>query len=247
MFESLVTQNRQRGRFGAGTAVSLVMHVSIVLIAAFLAKHATTVATREVEVMLVRRPSTLPPPPPPPPPAARRPTQSKVKPKPHPVIAKKMVAPKVVPEAPPPEPPKEEPPEEEPGEEGGVEGGVVGGVQGGVVGGVVGMSPAPPPPPPPPPVRMEFNDSMTPPKVISGPNPEYTDQALEREVQGLMVVKCVVTVEGRVHDCRVLQSLPFMDRAVIGALEQRRYTPALLQGKPVEVDYTFRIRLTLPQ
>jgi protein TonB len=60
--------------------------------------------------------------------------------------------------------------------------------------------------------------------------------------------KCIVTPEGTVHGCRVLQGLPFMDRAVIEALEQRRYLPARLSdGRPLEVDYTFRVRLQLPQ
>ena len=62
-----------------------------------------------------------------------------------------------------------------------------------------------------------------------------------------MTVHCVVTVAGTVRDCRALQSLPFMDSAVIDALEQRRYAPALLEGKPIEVDYVFRVRLELPQ
>jgi protein TonB len=56
-----------------------------------------------------------------------------------------------------------------------------------------------------------------------------------------------VNLEGQVSDCRVVKSLPFMDRAVIEALERRRYTPALMGGKPVAVDYTFRIKLTLPR
>ena len=89
---------------------------------------------------------------------------------------------------------------------------------------------------------------MTPPRQISGPDPEYTLQALQNDVQGLMVVKCIVTVEGAVHGCRVVQGLPFMDRAVVEALERRRYVPARLpDGRPVDVDYTFRIRLQLPQ
>jgi protein TonB len=62
-----------------------------------------------------------------------------------------------------------------------------------------------------------------------------------------MVVRCVVTTEGRVHDCRVLKSLPFMDRAVIDALEKRRYKPATLGGRPVEVNYNFKITLRLPE
>jgi len=88
---------------------------------------------------------------------------------------------------------------------------------------------------------------MTPPRMISGPDPQYTREALEREIQGTMVVKCVVTTQGTVRNCRVLKSLPFMDRAAIEALEKRRYTPATLRGQPIEVDYTFGLQLKLPQ
>src|SRR5207248_1412781 len=64
---------------------------------------------------------------------------------------------------------------------------------------------------------------MTAPRCLSGPDPTYTPQALDREVQGTMLVRCIVTREGAVYGCRVLKSLPFMDAAVIRALEQRRY------------------------
>src|SRR5256885_2012140 len=47
----------------------------------------------------------------------------------------------------------------------------------------------------------EFNEAMTPPRKISGPEPEYTREALEREIQGTMVVKCVVTRQGTVRNC----------------------------------------------
>ncbi len=87
---------------------------------------------------------------------------------------------------------------------------------------------------------------MTPPKQLSGPDPAYTPQALEREVEGTMLVKCIVTEQGMVHGCRILKSLPFMDAAVIQALERRRYTPALIDGRPVEVEYLFRLQLKLP-
>ena len=87
---------------------------------------------------------------------------------------------------------------------------------------------------------------MRPPVFVSGPSPEYTARALEREVEGLMVVKCVVTVEGTVFGCRIVKGLPYLDRAVVDALEHRRYRPATVGGRPVEVNYTFRITLRLP-
>jgi outer membrane biosynthesis protein TonB len=45
----------------------------------------------------------------------------------------------------------------------------------------------------------------------------------------------------------VLQGLPFLDRSTVETLQQQRYKPYVLNGQPVEVDLTFRIRFDLPQ
>jgi TonB family protein len=105
-----------------------------------------------------------------------------------------------------------------------------------------------PAPPPPVPVAVEFDQStMNGLAMISGPEPEYTQEAVERGVQGQMTVRCVVAHDGSVRGCRVLKGLPFMNASVVDALERRRYHPATLQGKPVDVFYTFNLRLALPQ
>jgi serine/threonine-protein kinase len=95
--------------------------------------------------------------------------------------------------------------------------------------------------------RLQLDESNVQLSKISGPDPEYTPKALDADVEGLMLVKCTVTVQGAVQGCRVLKGLPFMDRAVVSALEQRRYKPYLLGGKPTEIDYTFKIKLNLPR
>ena len=139
---------------------------------------------------------------------------------------------------------EDKPPEDVPDlpEDEGVEGGVEGGVVGGVVGGSVGGTGTGPPP-----KRIEAENSVIKMVKLSGPEINYTNQALEHEVQGTMVVKCLISIDGGVHNCRVLQGLPFMDRAAVSALEQQRYKPYVVNGQPVEVDLTFRIRLQLPQ
>ena len=76
--------------------------------------------------------------------------------------------------------------------------------------------------------------------------PDWRKVKLERE-QEFVIGGFTAPTQGAVRDCRVLKSLPFMDRAVIDALTHRRYSPALLHGQPIEVDYTFKIKLTLPQ
>jgi len=93
---------------------------------------------------------------------------------------------------------------------------------------------------------VAFSDKLTPPVLISGPSPGYTPQALERRVEGTMVIRCVISADGAVHGCRVIKSLPFMDRAAVAALEQRKYKPALRAGQPVDVYYTFTLTFQLP-
>lgn len=94
--------------------------------------------------------------------------------------------------------------------------------------------------------RLFDETRMTPPQRLSGPDPAYTALALEHEVEGSMAVRCVVTEQGMVRACRVVKGLPYMDAAVVQALERRRYTPARIAGQPVAVDYVFRIELRLP-
>jgi len=108
------------------------------------------------------------------------------------------------------------------------------------------LLPTPAAPRPPSETAIEFNDTMSAPAMISGPNPEYTQDAVDRGIEGQMSVRCVVTVEGAVRNCKVIKGLPFMNQATVDALQRRKYRPATALGKPVDVFYTFNIRLKLP-
>ena len=164
-----------------------------------------------------------------PPPARERP---KKPPKPVPAVIQPRV---VAAEIEPPSPAEPSEPEPDPQEEG---------VVGGTVGEVASAGAAPVQKP----VRPEFNAAtMTRPVFVSGPEPTYTRRAMEQEVAGLMVVRCILTVEGAVRDCRVLKGLPHMDSAVVDALEHRRYKPATQNGKPVEIEYVFKLNLKVPR
>src|SRR5438874_2154896 len=92
---------------------------------------------------------------------------------------------------------------------------------------------------------VEFNESMTAPTMVSGPSPEYSADAVERGIEGTMQVRCVVTVAGTVRNCKVIKGVPYMDRPVVDALQARKYKPAMSQGRPVDVFYTFTIKLKL--
>jgi TonB family protein len=93
---------------------------------------------------------------------------------------------------------------------------------------------------------IPFADDMSRPEQLSGKEIAYTRAALDARAEGTMVVKCTITKEGRVQNCRVVKAVPHMEQAVVQALESRTYKPIVYQGQPVAVDYVFRIRLTLP-
>ncbi|HRE92087.1 MAG TPA: energy transducer TonB, partial [Myxococcota bacterium] len=129
---------------------------------------------------------------------------------------------------------------EEGGQEGGKDGGVRGGKVGGVLGGKVGGTGSAT-------EVVPFGEGMTRPKRLSGDEPRYSREALEAGVEGTMIVKCVIEVDGRLENCRVIKSLPYMEKAVLEALDSHRYSPVTFQGRPARVDYTFTIRLVVPQ
>ena len=96
-----------------------------------------------------------------------------------------------------------------------------------------------------PPVPM--TSAMERPRKIAGRDPEFSREALANRVEGLMIVRCIIELDGTLKDCKVIKNLPYMEEAVLSALATHRYTPGMLDGKPVRVHYTFNIKLVAPQ
>jgi periplasmic protein TonB len=85
--------------------------------------------------------------------------------------------------------------------------------------------------------------AMTRPQRVSGREPQLTSEARAERVRGTALVRCVVTREGRVTNCRLLNGLPYMEQELLEALSTWRVTPVTAQGKPLDVDYTFVVRI----
>ncbi|NMO16260.1 energy transducer TonB [Pyxidicoccus fallax] len=94
---------------------------------------------------------------------------------------------------------------------------------------------------------LPFGSGMTPPVLVGGQNIDYTPEARVARVEGTLIAKCVIAVDGTVRDCRIIKGLAHMDAAVVDALHSRRYRPVTFQGRPVSVSYVFTIRLKLPR
>lgn len=242
MFESVAVPAVSRRRFGTPAAVSLLLHLAAIALAPFAGDLRAAVVPREEPVFVLldpRRPAAAAADRSSAPPAERRP-RPKRKAAHRPVLAASVPAPEPTPPA---EPPPVDPPAPAPApapEERARPDGILGGV-GTASGTAAGMLPTNAE------GHVEYDDAlMWPPERISGPDPEYTYLARAHDVQGVMVVKCIVTTLGVVRDCKIVEGLPYMEGAVVDALLHRRYTPARLRdGRSVEVEYTFRIRLQL--
>lgn len=85
---------------------------------------------------------------------------------------------------------------------------------------------------------------MTRPQKVSGREPQLTPEARAARVRGTALVRCVVTREGRVTNCRLLNGLPHMEQELLEALSTWKVTPVTSQGRPLDVDYTFVVRIT---
>jgi len=95
---------------------------------------------------------------------------------------------------------------------------------------------------------LPFGEGMTRPTLLQSGRPiTYTREAIAARVEGVSIVRCVITSEGAVERCKVIKPLPFMDDAVVEHLQSQRFQPATYQGKAVSVGYNFSVRLTLPR
>jgi len=128
--------------------------------------------------------------------------------------------------------------------------GLVSGVEGGAPSDIegVGLNAAVPPPPPPPAAQMpplRLHSGMKAPVKIGDVAPVYPVLARNAHIEGVVILEAVLDAQGRVQSVRVLRSVQTLDRAAVEAVQQWRFTPALLNGQAVPVVMTVTVNFTL--
>lgn len=85
------------------------------------------------------------------------------------------------------------------------------------------------------PIQMTAGDRFTPPVPLERVAPQFESG---RSVRGAVLLGGVVTPEGKIINIRVLRSLdPVIDERAVDALRQYKFSPALLNAKPVYATY----------
>jgi protein TonB len=231
LFEDLIDSDKvahttkQSRTLPISLAIHAVVFIAVVVVP-ILTSEEMPEPTSAVKAFFVEPAAPPPPPPPPPPPAPKAAVQPKTPPRPV-EETPRFVAPVDVPE--------EIRPEE------GIDLGVEGGVPGGVVGGVVGGLPDAPPPP----QAVRVGGQIKEPKKLKNVPPVYPDIAKQARVQGVVILECTISPQGKVTDVKVLRGIPLLDQAAIDAVKQWVYTPTLLNGVPVPVIMTVTVNFRL--
>jgi periplasmic protein TonB len=239
LFQDLIESDVVAHKTGQGKTlpVSLTLHgialVFIIIVPLFQPAELPEPAAA-VKAFFVEPISAPPPPPPPPPPAPKAANVPRPIPKPVITEAPRFTAPVEVPEEVKPEEGLDLDAE-------GVAGGVEGGVPGGVVGGVVGGLPDAPAPV----QAVRVGGQIKEPKKLKHVAPTYPDIAKQARVQGVVILECTISPQGKVTDVKLLRGIPLLDAAAIEAVRQWVYTPTLLNGVPVPVIMTVTVNFRL--
>lgn len=87
---------------------------------------------------------------------------------------------------------------------------------------------------------------VTRPDKLIGLAIKYPRAAMKAKIQGETSVQCTVHSDGRNTNCRILKSLPYLDDAVIRAVEAARSEPIRVNGRAVDnSDHIWHITITL--
>ena len=83
------------------------------------------------------------------------------------------------------------------------------------------------------------------PKKTKDVPPQYPDIAKQARVQGVVILECTISPQGRVSDVKILRGIPLLNEAALTAVKQWVYSPTLLNGVPVPVIMTVTVNFRL--
>lgn len=76
-------------------------------------------------------------------------------------------------------------------------------------------------------------------------DPVYPPEAMRKGIQGNVLLQATIAKDGLMKDVKLISGPPELADAAVGAVQQWRYRPYLLQGSPVEVETTVKVTFHL--
>lgn len=83
-------------------------------------------------------------------------------------------------------------------------------------------------------------------RVLSKPEPQYTEVARKNQVTGTVILRCIFASDGSVKHILVLKGLPFdLTERAVKAARRIKFVPATIDGRPVsmfiQLEYNFHL------
>jgi TonB family protein len=85
----------------------------------------------------------------------------------------------------------------------------------------------------------------TPPKLTKRVPPQYPTAALNRKIEGVVILEVRIDKQGKVKDVKILRSLAALDKAATKAVEQWIYEPVVIDGRPQDAVFTVTVDFKL--
>ena len=87
---------------------------------------------------------------------------------------------------------------------------------------------------------------ITPPKKISSVDPFYPESSRLARVSGIVIIESIISPTGCLHSLKILKPLtPELNTSALVAVSQWRFSPGMLDGKPVDVIYNLTVNFKL--
>jgi TonB family protein len=84
------------------------------------------------------------------------------------------------------------------------------------------------------------------PELIYTPEPDFSDEARKRHIEGMVVLSAIVTSKGETTDVRVLNGQGHgLDEKAVEAVRRWKFHPGSKDGKPVSVELKVEVSFRL--
>jgi periplasmic protein TonB len=92
------------------------------------------------------------------------------------------------------------------------------------------------------PMRLRISSGLAEKMKIHDVQPGYPMTAREHGIEGDVILLATIDRQGKVSNLRVSEGNPILADAAVGAVKHWKYKPYLLNGEPVEVETTVKVR-----
>lgn len=95
------------------------------------------------------------------------------------------------------------------------------------------------------PRKLRISSGLAETNLIHKVQPVYPPEAKANNVKGEVVLQCLIDKDGSVTNLKVVSGHPWLAQSALDAVRQWKYRPFLLNGEPVEIETTVKVRFHL--